>query len=210
MGIYKDIQCRWVKSCSRCVKPYNSTTATPRAILTAARVGRYDHITPIYIPPYAVPPATLIPGSPVSGLTGSQGSRVSGHHGLRGHRVTGLTGSQGHWVIGSITRVFSITHISRVTMVSGHGLPWVTTTRVTGLPITLTRVTPHHGSRVSGHYGLGSQGLHGHRVTHHPGSRISHHPGYRVTITMVSGHIQPWSYHGGVLRLDPTSTPSLK
>jgi hypothetical protein len=43
--------------------PYNSRTTTPRAILTAARVGRYDHITPIYIPPYAVPPATLIPGS---------------------------------------------------------------------------------------------------------------------------------------------------
>jgi hypothetical protein len=205
VGIYKDIQCRWVKSCSRCVKSYNSTTATPRAILTAARVGRYDHITPIYIPPYAVPPATLIPGSPVSGLTGSQGSRVTGHHGL-----------QGHWIIGSITRVFSIAHISRVTMVSGHGLPWVTITRVSG----------HHGLR--GHplpspwvSGLGSlwsrvtgspwsQGLHGHRVTHHPGSRISHHPGYRVTITMVSGHIQPWSYHGGVLRLDPTNTPSLK
>ena len=99
--IYKDIQCRWVKSCSRCVKPYNSRTTTPRAILTAARVGRYDHITPIYIPPYAVPPATLIPGSRVSGLTGSQGypgygspwvtgspwSRV-----LSGHRVTGLSG----------------------------------------------------------------------------------------------------------------------
>jgi hypothetical protein len=50
----------------------------------------------------------------------------------------------------------------------------------------------------------------GHGVTHYPGSRISHHPGYRVIITMVSGHIQPGSYHGGVLRLDPTSTPSLK
>ena len=68
MGIYKDIQCRWVKSCSRWVKPYNSTTTTPRAILTAACVGRYDHITPIYIPPYAVPPATLIPGSYQGGV----------------------------------------------------------------------------------------------------------------------------------------------
>jgi len=152
-----------VKSCSRCVKPYNSTTATPRAILTAARVGRYDHITPIYIPPYAVPPATLIPGSRVSGLTGSQGSRVTGHHGSQG--------SQGH---GSYLVTGSLDH----------------------------RV--YHPRFLHHPY------LQGHRVTHHPGSRISHHPGYRVTITMVSGHIQPWSYHGGVLRLDPTSTPSLK
>jgi hypothetical protein len=133
----------------------NSRTTTPRAILTAARVGRYDHITPIYIPPYAVPPATLIPGSPVSGLTGSQGSRVTGHHGLQGHMVTGLTGSQGYWVIGSITRVFSITRISRVIMVTGsrvtmshHGY------RVTGLPSPWSRVT-----RILGHGSSWSQGL---------------------------------------------------
>ena len=153
MGIYKDIQCRWVKSCSRCVKPYNSTTATPRAILTAARVGRYDHITPIYIPPYAVPPATLIPGSRVSGLTGSQGSRVTGHHGLQGYRVTGLTGSQGHWIIGSITRVFSIAHISRVSMVTGSPITRdleSPITRVTGLPSPWSRVTYNHGLTTRG------------------------------------------------------------
>ena len=165
VGIYKDIQCRWVKSCSRCVKPYNSPALTPRAILTAARVGRYDHITPIYIPPYAVPPATLIPGSRVSGLTGSQGSRVTGHHGSQGHRVTGLTGSQGHWVIGSIARVFSMVRVSMVTMVLGHGSPWVTITRI-----------------------IGSQGYHGHRVTHHPGLGSQ---GHRVTLTMVTGHGSP-------------------
>jgi hypothetical protein len=151
VGIYKDIQCRWVKSCSRWVKPYNPTTATPRAILTAARVGRYNHITPIYIPPYAVPPATLIPGSPVSGLTGSQGSRVTGHHGLQDYRVTGLTGSQGHWVIGSITRVFSITRISRVTMVSGHGSPWSR-----GHPSPGISNLPSPGLQGYHHHGLGS------------------------------------------------------
>jgi len=113
---------------------------------------------------------------------------LQGHHGL-GSRVTRVTGS---WV--------TMSHHH-----PGLGSPWVT-----GSPLTLTRVTHHHGYRVTGHYGLGSQGLYGHRVTHHPGSRISHHPGYRVTITMVSGHIQPGSYHGGVLRLEPTSTPSLK
>ena len=92
VGIYKDIQCRWVKRCSRCVKPYNSRTTTPRAILTAARVGRYNHITPIYIPPYAVPPATLIPGSPmVIGLpiTRDLESPIT--------RVTGLPWSQGYY-----------------------------------------------------------------------------------------------------------------
>ena len=156
--IYKDIQCRWVKRCSRWVKPYNSRTTTPRAILTPARVGRYDHITPIYIPPYAVPPATLIPGSRVSGLTGSQGSRVTGHHGSQGHH--------------------------------GHGSYRVTGSL--GYRVYYPRFLHHQG--LHGHHGLGSQG----------------HPGHRVTITMVSGHIQPWSYHGGVLRLDPTSTPSLK
>jgi hypothetical protein len=149
--IYKDIQCRWVKSCSRCVKAYNSRTPPPRAILTAARVGRYDHITPIYIPPYAVPPATLIPGSPVSGLTGSQGSRVTGHHGSQGYRVTDLTGSQGHWVIGSITRVFSITRISRVTMshhYHGHRviITMVLGHRVIGSPITMGLGLPSPGS----------------------------------------------------------------
>ena len=153
MGIYKDIQCRWVKRCSRCVKPYNSRTTTPRAILTAARVGRYHHITPIYIPPYAVPPATLIPGSRVSGLTGSQGYRVTGHHGHRVTMVTGFTGSQGHWVIGSITRVFSMARVSMVTMVLSHGSLWVTITRITGSHghrVTITMVT---GSRVTGHHG---------------------------------------------------------
>jgi len=101
-------------------------------------------------------------------------------------------------------------HRVTITMVLDHQNLGSRVTMGYGSHLTLTRVTHHHGYRVTGHYGLGSQGLHGHRVTHHPGSRISHHPGYRVTITMVSGHIQPWFYHGGVLRLDPTSTPSLK
>lgn len=134
------------------MRPYNSRTTTPRAILTAARVGRYYHITPIYIPPYAVPPATLIPGSRVSGLTGSQGSRVTGHHGSQGHhghgsyRVTGSLGYRvyyprflhgqglhGHYGLGS-----------RVTM--GYHHP---NHRVTGLPgsqghrVTITMVSGH-------------------------------------------------------------------
>ena len=48
----------------------------PRAILTPARVGQYYGHTHIYIPPYAVPPTTLTPGSRVSGLW-DLGSRVS-------------------------------------------------------------------------------------------------------------------------------------
>jgi hypothetical protein len=147
----------------------NSCTSPPRAILTAARVGRYDHITPIYIPPYAVPPTTLILGSRIPGLQGSQGSRVTGlYHGgyhitgspILGSRVRdpGLPGSQGHWVIGSITRVFSMVRVSMVTMVLGHGSPWVTITRITG----------SQGYRVTGHHG------------------------HRVTITMVTGLPSPW------------------
>jgi hypothetical protein len=199
--IYKDIQCRWVKSCSRCVKAYNSRIPPPRAILTAARVGRYDHITPIYIPPYAVPPATLIPGSPVSGLTGSQGSRVTGHHGLQGHRVTGLTGSQGHWVIGSITRVFSIARISRVIMVTGS--------RVTmghGSPSPWSRVT-----MVSGHGSPWSQDHPGHRVTHHPGlgSRVTPQPylpgrhglGSHTTMVLPRGGVAFGSYQHTIFKI---------
>ena len=220
--IYKDIQCRWVKRCSRWVKPYNSTTTTPRAILTPARVGRYDHITPIYIPPYAVPPATLIPGSPVSGLTGSQGSRVTGHHGLQGHWVTGSPWSQGHWIIGSITRVFSITRISRVTMVTGsrvtmshhhpglgsqgYGSPW-------------SQGYHHHGfgspeSRVIGLpwlSGLGSPRSQGHRVTHHPGlgSRVTPQPylpghhglGSHTTRVLPRGGIAFGSYQHTIFKI---------
>ena len=173
--IYKDIQCRWVKRCRWCVKPYNSRTTTPRAILTAARVGRYDHITPIYIPPYAVPPATLIPGSRVSGLTGSQGSRVTGHHGSQGHHGHGsyrVTGSLGYRVY--YPRFLHCPYlqghhghrITRVTRSQGHhGLPspwsWITgspitreiespITRVTGLPSPWFRVTYNHGLTTGG------------------------------------------------------------
>ena len=166
MGIYKDIQCRWVKRCSRCVKPYNSRTTTPRAILTPARVGRYNHITPIYIPPYAVPPATLIPGSRVSGLTGSQGSRVTGHHGSQGYHGHGsyrVTGSLGY-------RVYYPRFLHYPYLQGHHGL---------GSRVTMGYHHPNY--RVTG--SQGQSGYPGHRVTHHPGSRISHHPGYRVTIT---------------------------
>ena len=147
VGIYKDIQCRWVKSCSRCVKAYNSRIPPPRAILTAARVGRYDHITPIYIPPYAVPPATLIPGSPVSGLTWSQGSRVTDHH-----------RSQGHWVTGSwVTRVTGSSDLSPAFSPSpiSPGSLW-------------SPVTGHHESPSPWLSGLGSPRSQGHRVTPYP------------------------------------------
>ena len=164
------------------MKPYNSRTTTPRAILTAARVGPYDHITPIYIPPYAVPPATLIPGSRVSGLTGSQGSRVTGHHGSQGHhghgfyRVTGSLGYRvyyprflhgqglhGHHGLGSRGVTMGYHH----PYLHGHrvtGSPWVTITMVLGhgSPITreiespITRVTglPSPWFRVTYNHGL--------------------------------------------------------
>jgi hypothetical protein len=117
---------------------------------------------------------------------GSLWSRVSGHH---GHRV------MGHHELPSPG--------SRVTGLSGHPSPWVSGYHHPGLKSRVTMVTglpspspsPLPGSPIT--LIIGSQGLHGHRVTHHPGLRS------RVTP-------QPWSYHGGVLRLDPTSTPSLK
>jgi hypothetical protein len=104
----------------------------PRVILTSARVGPYRGCMHIYIPPYAVPPTTLIPRSRIPGLQGSQGHRVTGspkpqshrttepqsHGDARsqdhqiskypssqeswGHRVTRATLSHGHWVIGSL------------------------------------------------------------------------------------------------------------
>ena len=112
--------------------------------------------------PYRPPP--LYQGLRSRVLQGHRdpGSRVT--MGYRGYMVTGLTGSQGHWVIGSITRVFSITRISRVTMVSGHGLPWFWVTgspitrdlespitRVTGLPSPWSRVTYNHGLTTGGY-----------------------------------------------------------
>ena len=90
-------------------------------------MGRYHVCTHIYIPPYTVPPTTLIPRSRIPGLQGSQGYRVTGLPSIQvaknhrvtgsrrrkvtetqGHRVTGspeshyhmVTGSLGHWVIG--------------------------------------------------------------------------------------------------------------
>ena len=153
--IYKDIQCRWVKSCSRCVKPYNSRTTTPRAILTAARVGRYNHITPIYIPPYAVPPTTLIPGSRIPGLTGSQGHRVTKYPSSQeswGHRVTRATGSRIRKVTGSPEP-----HYHMVTGSLGH---WV--------------IYHTHASLL-----LMSQGSPWPQG--HPGSRVTGYPGIRVT-----------------------------
>jgi hypothetical protein len=173
--IYKDIQCRWVKSCSRSVKAYNSCPSPPRAILTAARVGRYDHITPIYIPPYAVPPTTLILGSRIPGLQGSQGSRVTGHHGSQGHHghgsywVTGSLGYRvyyprflhgqglhGHHGLGSRVTMGYHHPNHRVTGLSGHGSPW-------------SQGYHHHGLGSYGYWvsGYGSQG---HRVTGSPGS----------------------------------------
>lgn len=155
----------------------------------------------------AFSPSPISPGSSWSQGLGSPWvtiTMVSGH---------GLPWSQGYHHHGfrlPESRVIG-SPWSRVTGHPGYRVTGYHESPLPGSRVTMGYgVTPHHGSRVSGHYGLGSQGLHGHRVTHHPGSRISHHPGYRVTITMVSGHIQPWSHHGGVLRLDPTSTPSLK
>ena len=130
-----------------------SRESPPRAVLTPARVGRYYHLYTIYIPPYAVPPTTLTPGSKVrvSGLTGSQGHRVTRSTYHQGHRVTWVTwvsGHLGYWV----TMVVYLTHMAhlwsrvtlhtRVTMVTWLGslvTDLVTWSRVTISPSPTTR-----------------------------------------------------------------------
>ena len=120
-----------------------------------------------------------------------QGHRDPGSRVTMGHRVTG---SQGHGVMGHqgywVTWVYHPRFLhypylqghhglgSRVTMgyhYPGLGSPWVT-----GSPLTLTRVTPHHGSRVSGH-----------RVSMVIGSPITRD--LESPITRVTGLPSPWS-----------------
>ena len=107
--------------------------------------------------PYRPPPLYQGLGSRVLQGHRDPGSRVlQGHRVTMGHRVTrvtGFTGSQGHWVIGSITRVFSMVRVSMVTMVLGHGSPWVTITRITGSQgyrVTITMVLGHRVTMVTG------------------------------------------------------------
>ena len=134
-----------------------------------------------------------------------------------GHRVTmvtGLIGSQGHWVIGSITRVFFMVRVSMVTMVLGHGSPWVTITRIIGSQGY--RVTGHHGhrvtitmvlglmairSRVTGHRvtitrAIGSPESQGHRVMVCPGLRSQGHQNLGSRVTRVTG--LPLTHHHGL------------
>jgi hypothetical protein len=177
---------------------YSKARKSPyRAVLTPARVGRYYGCTHIYIPPYAVPPTTLTPGSKV------RGHRVTG---LGFHRVTRSPGSPGSpwsrvtWVIGS-----PWSFISPIWLIYGLGSPYT--------PWSPGSYGLDHWSQTwsQGHHGLGSP-YHPHQSPDHPGHRVTihpdhpghpghphqghrsqghhtpKHPGHRVTITRVTRH----------------------
>jgi hypothetical protein len=106
--------------CKRVTVLYSkSRKSPPRAILTTARVGPYVILYTIYIPPYAIPPTTLTPGSKVrghrvSGL-GSPWSRVFAHgHWSHGHPGFWITGSIGSLVSGLSMAMVSIGSWARV------------------------------------------------------------------------------------------------
>jgi hypothetical protein len=102
-----------------------SRKSPPRAILTPARVGRYYQLYTIYIPPYAIPPTTLTPGSKV------RGHRVTG---LGSHKVTRSTLSPGLPESPGFVYLTHLSHLwSRVTRPPRHQ----------GHRVTLTRVTRH-------------------------------------------------------------------
>jgi len=184
MGGYIVIYCHGVV-CKRVTVLYSKAhPSPPRAILTPARVGQYYGHTHIYIPPYAIPPTTLTPGSKV------RGHRVTG---LGSHRVTRSPGSQGylgHHGLGSpglLGHHGRLSHLYGLSMISGH----------------LTH-QDHHGHRVSGsqitrstyhqgyhHPGFGSPGSPYTQVTKHPGQ--DHRPGLNLSTRVMGQTTHPWS-----------------
>jgi hypothetical protein len=108
------------------------------------------------------------------------GSRV-----LQGHRDPGSRVTMGYGVIGS----------------RGHGSPGLLGHRVYH-PRFL------HYPYLQGHYGLGSRVT---MVTGSPITRVSGHGlplNHIPRVTMVSGHIQPWSYHSGLIDTESPPTAS--